>query len=339
MLQQPNFKKVHNTLYLSFLPSIVHAAIEVGIFEKLYSSEQSVMHLSQCLHLDISILETVLEILVHAEFLESEGERYRLTHTTKKYYLKNSEVQQINGLQQFVTGSPFDNLITILREGPPKYIPNRWSNTKAMQQIAQDAKAGSIDEVCRFVKELPNFKTAKSLCDYGGNSGYYSKALLEENTDLQATVFDRPEVCDLATEILEEKFSNRIRYVAYNINTAPHFDQLYDVIFTSHILYHYMGDLEAVGDTLQSMVQKIYSNLKPGGLFVSNHCGTVMNKEDALTNEMMELKVKLSGFPTHKIPETQLIQLLKKNGFRILKTKAAKEGVHYGVFLVAAEKI
>ena len=338
-MKAQNYKPFNNLFYKSYLPSIVNQAIEVGLFQQLQNNIFSVSELAKKMQLHEGLLGTLLKVLLYADFLEIKNNIYYLKEATSLYFLKASLSNQIHGLQRFIFDSPFKNLKEILKNGPPEYIPNRWSTKESMQAIEQDAKAGSIDAIKDFVISHSTFYDYESMCDYGGNTGYYSKKIIEYNSQLSVDIYDRKEVCEIAeTIILNTKNEKRINFIPYDINIVNDFNKTYDIFLASHILYHYMG-LKGVKDSLDSFLQKVYSFINPGGLFISNHCGIILSKEDTLTNEIMELNVKISGFPTHIIPEELLETLLIKNGFKIINKIPANEGVHYGTSLISAMKI
>ncbi|MEA3505514.1 MAG: methyltransferase type 12, partial [Bacteroidota bacterium] len=65
-----------------------------------------------------------------------------------------------------------------------------WSTEESIKDVEQGSKAGAIQNVVNFVKEIPEFKQAKKMCDFAGNSGYYSFSFLNENKNLYASVYD-----------------------------------------------------------------------------------------------------------------------------------------------------
>tara|TARA_B110001454_G_C12685589_1_gene420024 strand:+ start:267 stop:1217 length:951 start_codon:yes stop_codon:yes gene_type:complete len=314
----------------------------VGVFDRLKKNTLKVNELAKVMNLHFGLLNTLIKVLKHAQFIEETKEGiYKLTEDSLIYFTDEYAKNQISGLQKFVAkDSPFSNLTSLLKSGPPAYMPNRWSTKKGMFAIEQDAKAGSIEAVQNFIISHAEFKTVTNICDYGGNSGYYTRDLIQTNPNVNIDVYDRPEVCEIAQDLnnVSSIYKGKINHIAYDITTVKKITKNYDLFFCSHILYHYMG-LNGVEDSLESIIKKIYDTLNPGGLFISNHCGEKLSEEDALTNQIMELNVKMSGFPTHIISERSLISILEKNGFKILKMIPAAEGVHYGTMLLSAIKL
>ena len=80
-----------------------------------------------------------------------------------------------------------------------------WSNEEAISEIEQGSKAGAIQNIVAFAKEIPEFKKARKMCDFAGNSSYYAYALLKENRELHAHVYDLKDVCRITTKIKKEE--------------------------------------------------------------------------------------------------------------------------------------
>lgn len=329
------YSEIHNLMYKSYLPNIIYAAIETGIFEQLAMEPMSCEKLSDVLETNERLTESLLDVLIAIGYLERKQSLYTLTDLAKEYLIQQSEVNQIGAIKEFVSKEgPFANLRQALKGVVPEFNQDAWSTEESIRGIEQGAKAGSLQNVLDFVKDLPEFKEAKKMCDFAGNSGYYAYAFLNENPVLHAHVYDLKEVCKISEEIKKnESDFKRVSYHSFDLNADDGFGKGYDFFFSSHFLYKYDSS-----EKLVSLLKKINKSMKTGGLFVSNHLDGKVNGDDHLTLCIVELMTRSMGFPTHCLQEDFLKAALAESGFEVQYRKAPDNCLAYPCLLLGAVK-
>jgi hypothetical protein len=330
------YSTINNLLYKSYLPNIIYSAIEVGVFDQLAQKAMSCVELSKVLKTNTNITESLLEVMLAIGYLERKQYSYTITQLAKEYLTQQSEINQIEGIKEFFTGQgPFANLTAALKGHVPEFDQAAWSTENAIKIIEQGSKAGSLQNVLSFVTNLPEFKKAKKMCDFAGNSGYYSYGFLGENSDLYAHVYDLEEVCKISTRIKkEERDYNRVSYHSFDLNRNDDFGKDYDFFFSSHFLYKYDSS-----EKLIALLKKINRSMKMGGLFVSNHINGKANGDQKLTLCIVELMTRAMGFPTHCLPEGFLKDALSEAGFECRYDSAPDNNIAYPCMIVAAVKM
>jgi predicted O-methyltransferase YrrM len=104
--------------------------------------------------------------------------------------------------------------------------------------------------------------TARKLLDIGGASGTYTIAFLKISSHLQATLFDRVEVVEMARERLQtEGLSDRVTLIGGDFYQDP-FPPGHDLAFLSAIIHQNSPEQNL------DLYQKIYNALIPGGRLV-----------------------------------------------------------------------
>ncbi|MDQ1256349.1 MAG: Methyltransferase protein [Candidatus Hydrogenedentes bacterium] len=102
----------------------------------------------------------------------------------------------------------------------------------------------------------------RHMLDLGGGPASYAIAFLHAYPGMRATVFDRPEVLDIAREeVAAAGLDGRFGYIGGDME----YDALgsgYDLILMSNIV-HSMGS-----ETNRAIVQKCFGALEPGGRFI-----------------------------------------------------------------------
>ena len=121
------------------------------------------------------------------------------------------------------------------------------------------ALAGRAKNVAPVLAEQVPLTAARHLLDVGGGTGIYSFALLQANPQLQATIFDRPEVLRIAEDMAAEYgVSDRVNFVPGDMFTDP-LPENTDVILLSNVLHDW-----DVPDC-RRIVQSCADALRPGG--------------------------------------------------------------------------
>jgi predicted O-methyltransferase YrrM len=103
---------------------------------------------------------------------------------------------------------------------------------------------------------------ARRLLDVGGGSGTYTIAFLQASPEMRATLFDRPQVIEMAKEMIAKaNLMDRVALVAGDYST----DALpggHDLAFVSAIIHQNSPDENL------AMYRNIYNALSPGGRIV-----------------------------------------------------------------------
>ncbi len=341
-----HYSKLNNLLYISYVPKVINAAIEIKLFEALSKNDFSLTYLPSDFTLDAiatnlgteeKVAEALLNVLEKISLVSITNNTYSLTVLAEEYLVQSSEACQINAIQQFNGSSgPFDYIVQALKGEMPEFDGKMWDTKEASINMEQGMKAGGLQGVLKFVKSLPEFASCTKMCDLAGNVGYFSYAFLNENKDLKAHVYDLPEVCENAKELKQnEPDFNRVTYHGFNMKKGDDFGEGYDLFFISHFLYEYGSKGELV-----DFLKRVNQSMKPGGIFVSNHlCDKAMNKETELTLALVELQTRIMGYPTHQLPERLLKKALTKAGFGDFKIQQPDGIYAFPTLLLSARKI
>ncbi len=331
-----DYAQINDLLYKSYLPKIINTAIEIGLFETLSDKTMSLGTLSKELKTNENITEALLGVLTVIDLTRKQDGLYRLSLLARDYLLESSGANQLGAIKK-ISGSagPFDELITALKGEAPVFDSKMWASKEAILEMEQGAKAGPIQAVTSFARELPEFMTCTKMCDFAGNSGYYSFALMQENKGLYSHVYDLPAVCDLAKELKkEEEDFARITYHGFDIARGDAFGDDYDIFFSSHFLYEF-----GVDHKLSAFLEKVNKSMKMGGVFISNHLSCNNDDYDHATLAMIELMTLAMGYPTHQLPGEILKKGLTEAGFGQFTEKQLNKTVSFPSLLLSARKI
>ncbi len=340
-----HFSKLNNLLYISYVPKVINAAIEIKLFEALSKNDYSLTYSSNDVSLDAivtklgtekNVTEALLNVLEKIGLVTIENNTYSLTVLAEEYIVESSEACQLNAIQQFNgSNGPFDYIIQALKGEMPEFDGKMWNTKEASINMEQGMKAGGLQGVVSFVKSIPEFASCTKMCDLAGNVGYFSYAFLNENPNLKAHVYDLSEVCENAKELKQNEHSfSRVSYHDFDMNEHDGFGEGYDLFFVSHYLYEYGAKGELV-----DFLKRINKSMKSGGFFISNHiCDIATDKESELTLALVELHTRILGYPTHQLPESVLKEALTEAGFDDFKVQQSDGSYAFPTMILSAVK-
>ncbi len=329
-------KGLFDLLYQSHVPKVINAAIDIGLFDTLSNETMSLSRLSQILKTSPAITGALLNVLVAAGLADQKDDAFALTPPALDFLVRKSETNQINAVKEYSGSSgPFDTLVDALHGKAPAFDGKMWGAKKAALNMEQQQKGGAIQSVVSFATGLPQFKSCTKLCDFAGNIGYLSFALMAENRNLTAHIYDLPEVCALARDLKKDQEGfERAVFHDFDMEKDTAFGSGYDLFLSSHFLY----ELNANGG-LPEFFKRVNRSMVPGGLFISNHVVPPKDPSPHLTASLLELMTKCMGYPTHHLPEQDLVSALKSEGFCELTTRRLETRFAYPMLLLSAVKI
>ena len=252
-----------------FLTQVVLTGKELRVFDCLAKKPATVAELAASLEVPEDRLWILLDAQVALGLLIKEEWMYRLTPTTAQY-LVSGKPGYLGGLIEHFELNVYpawDRLSLALTEGRPQVMGKNGPTDIFTKSQENDAQARIYMEAAHglglgdgaALAAGFDFTPYHHLLDIGGGSGALSLAVVERYRDLDAVVFDLPQICRVTEQILERSgFSNKVRTFSGDafcdaLPGAP------DVILLSHFV-HAFGRKRCEG-----LLQKCYDFLPPGG--------------------------------------------------------------------------
>ncbi len=328
-------KALFDLLYQSYVPKIINAAIDIDLFQALSKAPVPLPMLCDTLNTNQAITQALLDVLIATRLAEKQGDNYTLSPAAQDFLIRESETNQIHSVKEFPGSSgPFDKLTEVLRNGPAPFNERMWSSKESVLNMEQGQKGGAIQAVLSFVRDLPQFAACRNMCDFAGNIGYFSFALMQANKTLCAHVYDLPEVCTLARELKkDQKNFHRILFHNFDLEKDTDFGSGYDLFLSSHFLYEMTAK-----DQLKDFLIRVNRAMVPGGIFISNHVAPPESGAPGLTSTLLELMTRCMGYPTHHLPEKELKAALTHAGFGSYTARRLDTQFAYPVLMLAGVK-
>jgi predicted O-methyltransferase YrrM len=138
-----------------------------------------------------------------------------------------AEAPKSDGNQSEAGGTAF-----IYREGTPSAMEAEDSARRLTLALAGRAK-----NVAPALAQVVDASGCRTLLDVGGGTGIYSIALVQNNPQLRAIVYDRPDVLKVAAELMTEYgVEDRIELVAGDMFVDP-LPMNMDLVLLSNVLH------------------------------------------------------------------------------------------------------
>ena len=248
---------------------IVHAALELEIFEAIENHALEATSVADSLDLDPRATELMLNALTALGFLRKRQDRFSLTDVSAKY-LKRGATGYLGGMIRFEASlwHCWTSLAEAIRSGRPvrpadMYQDNPKETTLFIDAMDSLVKARGDAEI---MAEVFDWDNARELLDVGSGPATYPISLCQRFSNLRATIFDLPATLALAEGYVREAgLTNRIRLISgdYRVDEVP---GNYDVIFLSNIIHSESFEVN------QRLILNLSSVLEPGGsVMVKDH--------------------------------------------------------------------
>jgi len=290
-------------------------ALEWDLFRQL-DKPQTAGDIAVRLGVDASNMGYVLELLWSMDLLACEPAdpaRYYNQDIARQYFASDAEhylgdafLFRLTGLRHFGGQLAQQVKSGMIYSQAADAITTQENWAKAANvQIAQEQRAVTTGVVRELISRVPEFQRGGRLLDLGGGPGLIAISLLQANPLWSGAVFDFPETVKVAQSNIDKAgLSERLKVSAGDLATDSLGDN-FDLIWCSSVL-HFMPDIEAT-------LSKIWTALKPGGVFISAHAEVPSAPQDASKVLAYYLAMRMKG--CHVTAEGELAAMMTRSGF------------------------
>ncbi len=239
---------------------ILLSGFELDIFTNIDESGSTNEQITKVLNLDVHACERLLNVLVSLGFLSKQYDKYFNTDASFMFLSKKS-TEYMGGLMH------------------SNHLWNTWSN---LTQVVKTGKSAHPTEINargedwlfsfinamhdRAMKQAPqqlatiDLTNINSVLDIGGGSAAFSMEFIKSKPELQATVFDLPNVVPITQKFIDkEGYTGKIKTSTgdYTIEELP---EGFDMAFLSAIIHS--NSLEVNQDLMHKCFRALNTNGK-----------------------------------------------------------------------------
>jgi hypothetical protein len=261
MLSSP---KAPRALFDTFLPLVqaraIIAGVRLGVFEALRDGGHSCEELGQSLSLDVEALELVLRMLVGADYLVRQGDRYALSEAARQTLLDGARARVVAyvGLDE-MKWDWLGHTNSVIRTGrgiDQHRVLDNPANWATYQAAMLEVARGQAPLVADLVPVKPG---AQKLLDIGGSHGLYGACICRANPPMRSTVLDLPDAVEQSRQLAQAEGLNDVVTHQVGDALADDLGDGHDVVFLGNILHHFTPE------QIEGLLSRIRRALSPGG--------------------------------------------------------------------------
>jgi len=235
----------------------IHVAVQNGLFDIL-DEPKTPDEISRELGINAKFACKICDVLSNLGLLERIGDAYKNTELSSLYLKGDSPLSQLSVIESLNEEFKVWNGLNEALRGDQAQIDEELFFEDRVPSLASEMLCGELQRTVRIIADLPEFKRAKRLLDLGGGHGLYAIAFTKLNKHLRAYVFDLPGVLKHTLRYMKLFKAERVEVISGDL-FRDDIGAGYDVIFLSYI----------PGGKNPSLIPKIHSSLKAGGIFIN----------------------------------------------------------------------
>lgn len=279
-------------------------AYELGIFTSLDNYKLTSEQISEKLNTNHRATDRLMNVLVNLGLLNKENNLFANTLLASKFLVKGKPdymegLSHINNLWETWT-----TLTSVLKKDDKTVKEDNWLDSF----IAAMHSRGKSQAV-ELAKQL-DLNGMKKMLDVGGGSGIFSVEFLKANPELNAVVYDLPNVIPITKKYIEkENLSERIGtmkgdYLKDDIGSG------YDMIFLSAVIHS-----NSPGEN-KLLIKKCFNALNSGGKII---VVDYLMSDDRLTPDigaLFAINMLVATDEGDTFTESEMREWLEEAGFK-----------------------
>ena len=315
-----SFNPVMDIVLQGFMPDVLESALNLKAFDHL-NTPVSAATFADKVGCTKQVGATFLKLLSRMNLIEENNGLFVNNPVARDFLVSTSpafNVDALPGLRKSY-GAFCDDLARKMtdHETIRDESDAHWATPEALESMGRLSLRGSLQDAIAFMLKLPGADSFKTMCDLGGNHGFFSMGMIDNIEGLVSTVCDFPEVTKAAARLYAEKgYEGKILTKPVDLRSDDSIGNGYDLAFASHILYGWVDDM-------RDLLVRVRESLTPGGWFVTNHMAEPAEPQWSAEAAFQELLAVVAGYPTHHLGEKFVVDAFKAAGFTDIRSQVS----------------
>ena len=312
----PDEAQALHALGLGFMAArTLHVALELRLFTHLAAGALTLTQAARALGLAERAAGRLLYACAALGLVQVDGSVFRNTPLTQKYLVEGQPTFIGSYLQMFdaLGYHRWEQMSTALRHNGPVdalHHPYHYlaDDAEAAQTFSAAQHAGSRSLGHALARRV-DFTPFTCLLDLGGGSGAYTVAILQRYPHLRAMLFDCPQVCRLAEEVMrQEGLAERVHTVAG--------DYEHDALPPGPDVVLWSGNLHASSpESCRRVLTRLHALLPPTGMVLIHDYLLDDTRATPLIPALVALHLTLVSEHGQVYSAAELRTLLEQTGF------------------------
>jgi ubiquinone/menaquinone biosynthesis C-methylase UbiE len=217
-------------------------ANEVGLFAALADSAATLDEVAQRIGVPRRTLRILADAMVALGLLERQGDKYQNTPATFAFLSGRTPADLRPALRYWnrLNYQRWTRLEEVVRTEQPVF--GDFTFTSEEQQLYTEGVDAITAGTARALAVTYEFTQHRRLLDLGGGTGSFLSAVLRQHPNIEATLFDRPAVSELAQRRLAgESMATRLQIVEGDFFTDP-LPTDHDVILIANVFHNFLPE-------------------------------------------------------------------------------------------------
>jgi ubiquinone/menaquinone biosynthesis C-methylase UbiE/predicted transcriptional regulator len=269
MKQVKKAEEISNIAFGFMASKALFVALHCNIFSLLSKNPLSSLELAEIVEVPENRISTICTALTSIGLLIRKNDTYNNSIGAEKYLVKGAPYdfgdylrlqidRQMYGFMQQLEGVVTNNMNKNYIDSYAKWMGNK----KEAELYSESQHAGSLGPGLALSR-MVDFSNVNSLLDVAGGTGGFAIRLCQQNSNLNVTILDFPNVIKLGMKkVFEASLSDRIKFIGcdaldYNWPTKG-----FDAVLMSYL---FNG---VPGEEIPKLICKAKSVMNNGGIFI-----------------------------------------------------------------------
>jgi hypothetical protein len=308
---------------------ILLSGFELDIFTSIDQSGSTAIQIAHQLNLNEHACDRLLNALVTLGFLKKQNQLFSNTEESFEFLSKKGS--------NYMGGLMHSN-----------HLWNTWSNLSQVVRTGKSAHPEEINERGdewlfafigamhdRAIKQAPqqlakiDLTGINTILDIGGGSGAYSMEFISIKPQIEATVFDLPNVIPITKEYIDkEGYSKKIKTCAGDY-TSDDLPTGFDMVFLSAIIHSNSLDVN------KNLIKKCFNSLNNNGKIIIQDWIMNNDRTQPTQGAIFAINMLVGTESGDCFSELEVTDMLKEAGFK----KITRIEFEMGLSQMTAQKI
>ena len=299
---------------------ILFTAFELDIFTHLDDKALQAEDVAKKCGTDARATTRLMNALTALGYLEKEGDYFKNTPVTGKFLVKGKPSFFGGMMHSANLFNSWNTLTEAVKAGTTVIKREKNFNNEKWTRAFINAMHARAKNLAPEVAGKLDLQNVHKVLDIGGGSGIFSMAVTDRGKNIQATVFDLPNVIPITREFIEkEGYTEKIdtREGSFR-EKLP--DEAYDMVLLSAIIH--MNSFEQNND----LIEKCSRVLKPGGQLVIQDFIMNDSRTEPQSGALFALNMLVGTEAGDTYTEAEISSWFLHNGIETHKRIAMKNG-------------
>ena len=292
----------------------LYAAVYLEIFTKISQGKNTAELISKELKTKEDGIERLLNACAALNLLIKNNQAYQNIPEAEQFLVKGKESYYGDMIRMSGLGDSLKDVEKIILD-PSLKKQNLKSRMKNSEQAEIFTKAMHNNAMgpAKILSNKFDFSNFKKLLDLGGGSGAFSIVLTKKYENLNAIVFDLPNVCKVTEKFIKETKAEKVRTIEGDF-FKDELPKDCTIVLISQILHSFNAEKN------KEILEKVYNSLPEEGIVIINEFLLNPEKTGPLFPALFALNMFAGSEEGNAYTEEEIKGWLEDIGFKYEQT-------------------